>query len=205
MPLQEDELIQRAKQGNIEAFEELIGKYQQKIYNTAYRMVGNYHDALDISQEAIIRIYKSLGGFRGEAAFSTWIYHITANACRDELRRKYRHFEGSLDEWISDDEGNAVPREVADLSHSPEKALDEQEVALYLQTLINQLNPEYRMAMVMREQMNYSYQEIADILQISIGTVKSRISRARKILQEKILADGEHYVKVLRLSGNKEG
>jgi len=198
MAFDEYDLICRSQKGDIDAFEQLISAYQQKIYNTAYRMMGNYHDASDVAQEAIIKVYKALSGFRREASFGTWVYHITANTCRDEIRRQYRAHESSLDECILTDSGE-ITKEIADCSHMPEQVLGEKEVEEYLQTLINALNPEYRMVMVLREQLGLSYQEIADSLDISMGTVKSRINRGRRALREKILADKEHYPDLMRL------
>ncbi len=196
MSAKEDLLIKKIKEGDVDAFEELITAYQQRIYNTAYRLLGNTYDASDMAQEAIIKIYRALPGFRGDSSFSTWIYRITVNVCRDELTRKYRHVESSLDEYIMTESGE-MQREIADFSQLPEDLVQNKELGEYLQVLIDSLPPEYRMVIVMREYLYFSYQEIADALAISIGTVKSRINRARKILQQKIKADAEHYPHLL--------
>ncbi|MGI5891844.1 MAG: RNA polymerase sigma factor [Bacillota bacterium] len=196
MSLQEDLLIKRSQDGDITAFEELISAYQQRIYNTAYRLLGNPHDASDMAQEAIIKIYKGLPGFRGDSSFSTWSYRITVNVCRDELSRKYRHMESSLDEYIITETGE-MPKEIADNSQLPEDIMASRELGNYLQTLINNLPPEYRLVIIMREHLSFSYKEIADALDISIGTVKSRINRARKALKKKILIDAELYPQLL--------
>jgi RNA polymerase sigma-70 factor (ECF subfamily) len=196
MSAQEDLLIKKGKEGDVAAFEELIIAYQQRIYNTAYRLLGNTYDASDMAQEAIIKIYRALPGFRGDSSFSTWIYRITVNVCRDELARKYRHMESSLDEYIMTENGE-MRREIADFSRLPEDLAQNKELGEYLQALIDSLSPEYRLVIVMREYLYFSYQEIADALAISIGTVKSRINRARKILRQKIKADAEHYPHLL--------
>ena len=184
-------LITKSQDGDVRAFEELIAAYQKQIYNIAYRLIGNYHDASDMTQETIIKIFRSIRGYRGEASFSTWIYRITVNTCRDELSKRQRKKENSYD--IEDGE---VFNELADYSSIPENILENERIRQYLEKLILSLSPEYRIVMVLREQSGFSYQEIAEYLNISIGTVKSRINRARKSLQRKILNDAEQYPEI---------
>lgn len=190
MLVSDEQLVQRSQQGDVAAFEALIGKYQQRVYNIAFRLMGNHHDASDLAQEALIKVYRSIGKFRGESSFTTWLYHVVSNVCRDELRRRSRHPVSSLDEPVLTGDGS-FEREVADLRQGPEDLIAQKEFSQFMQTLINSLHPEYRMVIVMREMMGFSYEEIAGELQISLGTVKSRISRARKFLQERILAERE--------------
>lgn len=187
----EKTLIKNSQNGDVKAFEELIAAYQKQIYNIAYRLIGNYHDASDMTQETIIKIFRSIGGYRGEAAFSTWIYRITVNTCRDELNRRQRKKETSYD---SDD--GEVFVEIPDYSSIPENIIEKQRIRQYLEELILSLSPEYRIVMVLREQNGFSYQEISDYLNLSIGTVKSRINRARRSLQRKILQDAEQYPEI---------
>jgi len=97
--LDESRLIRHAQRGNIAAFEQLIAEYESGIYNLAYRMLGNPEDARDISQEALLRAYRSLKSFRKEASFSTWIYRIAKNACLDEIRKRSKYYTVSIDEW----------------------------------------------------------------------------------------------------------
>ncbi|MGI6361991.1 MAG: sigma-70 family RNA polymerase sigma factor [Bacillota bacterium] len=198
MSIKDNELLKKSQQGDVEAFEELISAYQQRIYNTAYRLMANPHDAADMAQEAMIKIYKALPKFRGEASLSTWIYRITVNTCRDELAKKYRNLEKSLDEEIITEYGE-MACEVADYSNLPDEIVANVELGEYLQKLIDSLQPKYRLVIILREQMFYSYQEIADALGISIGTVKSRINRARASLQRKITSDVEHNPQILSL------
>ncbi len=185
MQIDDDQLVRRSQKGDIDAFEQLIAKYQQKIYNIAYRLMANSHDASDLAQEALIKVYKSIGSFRLDASFSTWIYHIVTNVCRDELRKRNRHQVISLDEPIAGSDGE-ITREVPDLANCPEYTYEQKESEEYIQSLINSLNPEYRMVLVMRELMGFSYEEIAGELNITLGTVKSRLNRARKYLKDKI-------------------
>lgn len=189
------ELVSRSQAGDIDAFEELIAKYQSKIFNIAYRLAGNPHDASDLAQEALIKIYRSIGSFRGEAAFSTWAYHIMTNVYRDYLRKKNRRAEDFLDNPIDTGESE-MQREVADSTYDPELLYENTELGQYLQALINSMNDEYKIVIVLREQMGYSYEEIAQQLELPLGTVKSRINRARQYLQKKIRADREQYPEI---------
>ena len=181
-------LIERSQNGDVKAFEELISGHEKRIYNIAYRLTGNYHDASDMAQETIIKIYKSISKYRGDAAFTTWIYRITVNTCMDELNRRKRKKES-----FYDIEEGEVFNEIADYSMNPENIIEQERIKQYLENLILALNPEYRIVMVLREHSGFSYQEIADYLNISIGTVKSRINRARIALQRKITSDAEQY------------
>ncbi|MCR6546292.1 RNA polymerase sigma factor [Dehalobacterium formicoaceticum] len=200
-----EELVRRSQQGDIAAFEELISQHQQKTYNIAYRLMGNHHDAGDLAQEALIKVYKSIGSFRYDSSFSTWVYHIVTNVCRDELRKRSRHQVSYLDEPVSLYDGE-VHKEVADDTFNPEDAYERKESAEYIQGLINTLNPEYRMVIILREMLGLSYEEIAQELDITLGTVKSRLNRARKYLKERIVRGGENpssdTSRVLREGGN---
>ena len=191
-------LIKRSQKGDAAAFEELALAYQQRVYNIALRVLNQAEDAADVTQEVLLKVYRSLPKFRGEAAFSTWIYRITINACRDMLRHSYKQKEGLLDFGESnDDEDNR--RDIADYSGMPEEVLVEQETERYLQALIAGLTPKYRLAITLRELSGLGYQEIAATLNISLGTVKSRLNRARQCLREQILRDAEQYPHLRRL------
>lgn len=185
-------LIKRAKSGDESAFAELVEPYGKRIYNIGIRMLGNSEDAADMTQEVLLKIYRYLGGFRGDSAFSTWIYRITVNTCRDYLRAAYRKQEINFSDF-GEDTDLAGEFEIADVSSIPETVYLEGEGRDYLLSLISGLNPKYRIVIVMREISGLSYQEIADAVNISIGTVKSRISRARAALVDKIVADREQY------------
>ena len=196
--ISESLLIERCKQGDNEAFSLLIDKYQQKVYNTAFRMMGNYHDASDCTQEVFLRIFRSLASFRGESSFSTWVYHITVNVCKDELRSRSKHHDESIDEMIYSEKGERK-KEIADDMPDPAEIYENTEISERLQELLNELEPNYRVILWMREHDDLSYQEISDILNLSIGTVKSRISRARLALRKKIIADRKLFSSIERL------
>ncbi|MGI6678769.1 MAG: RNA polymerase sigma factor [Dehalobacterium sp.] len=186
----DEDLVRLSQQGDIAAFEELISQHQQKTYNIAYRLMGNHHDANDLAQEALIKVYKSIGSFRQDSSFSTWVYHIVTNVCRDELRKRSRQQVSYLDEPVSLHNGE-VHKEVADDTFNPEEAYERRESAEYIQELINTLTPEYRMVIILREMLGLSYEEISQELNISLGTVKSRLNRARRYLKERIIAGRE--------------
>jgi len=180
-------LIERCLAGDTMAFEELVKRYEAKVYTVAYRFMGNRADAADLAQEAFIRIYKSLGKFRGEAGFMTWAHHITANVCRDELRRRQKEaplFEGRPEVGCS----IAAAKEVG-----PEELAEHKELSNNIQKLMVNLSEEHRLVLVMREIQGFAYEEIAQQLECTIGTVKSRLSRARQALKEQVLAHREFF------------
>ncbi len=190
MAVSDGELIEKFNNKNKEAFEELIQRYQHKVYNTTFRMLGNHEDALDMAQEAFIRVYKSLANFKQNSSFSTWLFRITTNICRDELRKRQRKLK-TLSISGGEEKNKIILED--DEKNNPEKISMSQELSITIQEKVNQLPTEQKMVFVLREFQDLSYQEIADILDISIGTVKSRLSRARKALREdlnKIIKNG---------------
>ncbi|MDO7788509.1 sigma-70 family RNA polymerase sigma factor [Desulforamulus aquiferis] len=183
MPLEHQLLVERSKKGDRAAFEHLVQLYENKVYTIAYRLMGNHADAADLAQDSFIKIYQALPNFRGDASFSTWIYHITVNVCRDELRKRQRRPTVSLDEPAND---NGSTYEVRSTAPGPEEELDRNETQAMVQRCLNSLSDDYRTVLVMREIKEMSYEEIAEALGCSLGTVKSRLSRARQALKEKI-------------------
>ncbi|AQS59697.1 sigma-70 family RNA polymerase sigma factor [Desulforamulus ferrireducens] len=184
MPLEDQLLVERSKKGDREAFEHLVQLYEQKVYTIAYRLMGNHADAADLAQDAFIKIYQALPNFRGDSSFSTWIYHITVNVCRDELRKRQRRPTVSLDD--NNGEGNNYTYEIRSTAPGPEEMLDRSETQAMIQQCLDSLSDDYRTILVMREIQELAYEEIAEILGCSLGTVKSRLSRARQALKEKI-------------------
>lgn len=197
MNLTESELIQKSQAGDMDAFEQLILRYEKRIYAIAYKYMGNHEDASDMAQEALIKAYQSMNSFRGEAAFGTWLGKITANRCLDELRKRKHMQMTSLDDAIELEEGS-VQKELECPKATPEEHAIEQETAGYIQNLIDELKEEYRLAIILRELEGHSYEEIAEMLSCSLGTVKSRISRARQYLKERIINDGILYKTIER-------
>ncbi len=186
----DEALVARSKNGDIDAFEELVSRYERKIYTVAYRFMGNHEDANDLSQEAFLRAFQSISSFRREASFLTWMCRIVTNLCRDELRKKYRAQIESLDEEITLGEGE-VKKQVASSEPGPAELYETKELQEKIQELINTLSPEFRLALVLRDIQGFTYEEIAEQLECSLGTVKSRINRARKYLKDKLVHDWE--------------
>lgn len=192
MECDEATLIAKSQQGDVEAFGELVSIYEKQVYTIAYRFMGNPEDASDLTQEAFVRAFRAISRFRGEASFKTWIYHIVANVCRDELRKRKKQAVVSLDAPIVTDDGY-IAREQEDWSLAPERVYESIELQETIQELLNQLIPEYRQVLVLRELQGFTYEEIANILGCSLGTVKSRINRARKALRDLIAANKELF------------
>jgi RNA polymerase sigma-70 factor (ECF subfamily) len=186
----DEELVDRSKNGDINAFEELVCLYERKIYSLTYRLLGNHEDANDFAQEAFLKAFQAIKNFRGEASFLTWISRIATNVCRDELRKRYRIKTESLDEKITLDEGEVTKQHVSP-EPGPAELYEQRDFQERLQGYINTLSPEFRLALVLRDIHGYSYEEIAKELECSLGTVKSRINRARNYLKEKIIAERE--------------
>ncbi len=178
-------LIERCKRGDLAAFNDLIRRYEKQVYNFAYRLTGNYDDANDVAQDAFLRVFNAIGSFRGDASFSTWLFRITTNVFLDERKRAKAHPHASLDEYLELDE-STVTRQIEDPAPLPDAVLEEAERAQILQQAIGDL-PEYQRAMVtLYHGQQKSYEEIAEIMDLPIGTVKSRLNRARLALKEKL-------------------
>lgn len=183
----ERDLVRRAKRGDIAAFEDLVACYEKKIYNTAYRFFYNREDAFDITQEIFIKIYTSLSRFREGSSFSTWVYRIAVNTCIDFYRKRREHTVPINEEITGLDQG------ITGMGHiSPEEALEKKELRDEIQRAIHMLPEEQRMCIILRDVQGFSYVEISEILNCSLGTVKSRINRGRKALKE-ILRDVELF------------
>lgn len=178
-------LIERCKLGDLAAFNELVKKYEKQVYNFAYRLAGNYDDANDVAQDAFLRVFNAIGTFRGDSSFTTWLFRITTNVFLDSRKRAKAHPQSSLDEYL-DLEESSVSRQIEDPAPSPEALTEEMERGEILDSAIRSL-PEYQRAMVVLYHTEQkSYEEIAEILNLPIGTVKSRLNRARLALKEKL-------------------
>lgn len=188
----EEILVKQSLQGDTLAFERLILPYQNKIYALAYRYMNNEEDAYDMTQEAFIKAFRSLRSFKGDSSFGTWIYRVATNVCLDELRRRKRRIVAlSLDEPLAVKDGETVEKEIADMQPTQDIVIEQKEFSEYIQQLVDEMKPEHKNVIVLRDMMQMSYEEIAAILDTSIGTVKSRLSRARNILRKK-LVNREH-------------
>ena len=179
----ENQLVQEAKAGSLTAFEELISSYEKRIYNYCLRMTNSREDAEDLTQEVFVRVYKSLKRFRGKSQLSTWIYRIAHNICIDRYR-KTRLVTISLSQPKGEDDEGEI--ELPAGNPSPEEEAMRLELKKHLLKSISELPPKYRSVIVLRDIQNYSYDEIAEILRLPLGTVKSHISRARAALRKAV-------------------
>lgn len=188
----EQALIQSCKDGDVGAFDQLVRRYEKRVFNCALRISGNYNDASDVAQEAFIRAFSSIQTFRGDAKFATWIYRIVTNVYLDERKKSKAHRQTSLDDYIELEE-NSVSRQIEDDSPTPDEVVENKERARALQNAINSL-PDYQRVIVTLYHMQHrSYEEIAEILNLPIGTVKSRLNRARIALGEKLQGEPELF------------
>ena len=175
-----EELIQRSKQGDLDSFNQLVESYQGLVYNLALRMSGNSQAAEDAAQDAFLSAWRHIGSFRG-GNFRAWLLHITANACRDQLRKLKHHRSVSLE---------TLPIEPEEMpsSKSPEEHVLCQEVGEQIQKGLASLPSKHRLAVILSDIQGLSYEEIAQVMACSLGTVKSRLSRGRAQLRDYLRA-----------------
>ncbi len=188
----EQQLIADARKGDVAAFEALIGEHQKRIFSIAFRMAGNPEDAADMAQEVLIKIFKNLGNFQGNSKFSTWVYRVATNTCLDELKKLRRHTAYSLDQELETEEGS-VAAELADEAPTPEESAERRDLQRVVSEAIGMLSEDHKKAILLRDMQGFSYEEIANILQCSVGTVKSRINRARAQLKKILIKNGELF------------
>ena len=168
-----------------QAFDELVQRHHKQAYNIAYRMTGNHADAEDLTQEAFIRAFRFFGQYRRELPFENWLYKIMSNVFVDMLRRRPKAHVRSLDQPIQTEDGETMV-EIADPSLTPEESVLSNELDSRIQTALMMMPEEFRLAVVYADIQGLSYEEIADAMRCSIGTVRSRLHRGRKILRERL-------------------
>ena len=185
-------IAQLAASGNERAFEQLVTIYENAVYNMAMYTVKNHDDALDVSQEVFVKLWQSLPTFRGECSIKSYIMKLTKNASLDLMRRRTRRQSDSL--TVENDKGEEVERDVVDTSiaSNPEEAYLRAERIQKVREGIMKLDGEQRQLIIMRDMNGMSYAEIATVLGLNEGTVKSRLNRARSALK-KILTDGNYF------------
>lgn len=185
-PKREEELIALSRRGDVDAFGQLVATYERHVYTVAFRFMGNHADASDLAQEAFLRAFRGIGKFRGDCSFKTWLNQITANVCRDQLRKQRRNPTISLDAATNseDDPAQVI---LPDYSNCPERVFQQREEREYLQEVLNTLPIEFRIVLILRDVQGLSYEEIANSLHIPLGTVKSRLNRARHLVRDKLL------------------
>ena len=199
--LQEQKWVSAAKNGDQDAFSQLVLRYEKKVYALALRMCRNPEDAAEAAQEAFLSAWQGLPFFRGDSAFSTWLYRLTSNACVDLLRRESRH-SAAAGPSLDDEE---LPLDLPDTAPTPEAAAEQAELRELIEDGIQSLTPEYREVLVLREIHQLAYDEIADTLSLDLGTVKSRISRGRRQLREFLQKSGNFFPSAASKRTEKEG
>jgi len=184
--VKERELIMRAKQGDEASFEALILSCKGKAYNIAYRYMRNEEDALDVMQESFIKIYRHLEKFNEQSQFDTWVYRIVVNACNDMLRKNKN--KTINDTIYKNKDSEDVFIEIADKGPRPDEILENKEKSKYILSCLEKTGHDHKEILILRDIQGFSYEQIAQILNCSMGTVKSRLSRARLKLKEIYLA-----------------
>lgn len=182
MELSDLVLIERYKLGDMVAFDLLMSRYEKKIYNYCYRMLMDFEEAKDATQEVFIKVFKNIGKFRGESSFYTWIYRIAHNMVIDFIRKKSKERTVSHDEPVYREDG-PIMRDFVDVTWNPELLAEERERKELMRNAISKLLPEYREIIILRDMQGFSIEEAAKILKCAEGTIKSRLHRARSALK----------------------
>jgi RNA polymerase sigma-70 factor (ECF subfamily) len=176
----DEQLIARFQLGDVQAFDLLVRRYKDQLLNFVYRFVGNRTDAEDIVQETFLRVYKNKHYYKEIAKFSTWVYTIAGNLAKTELRRRKRHKIFSVSNFVNEERDYDIP----DREHSPEKKVDSSIQENIIQKAIEKLPSKFKEVIILRDIQGFAYEEISQILNIPLGTVKSRVNRGRLKLQE---------------------
>ena len=201
MEKQEQQWVEAARQGDQSAFEQLVHLYEKRVLALTTRMCKNPADAEEAAQEAFLSAWQGLPFFRGDASFSTWLYRLASNACVDLLRREGRR-QSAAGPSLNDEE---VQLEVPDTVPSPQEQAERSELRQQIEAGLQALTPDHRQVLLLREMHQLSYDEIAQTLDVDVGTVKSRINRGRKQLRNFLLRSGNFSPPPASKEAGKEG
>ncbi|MBW3625735.1 MAG: sigma-70 family RNA polymerase sigma factor [Armatimonadetes bacterium] len=171
------------------SFDELVIKYERKIYNLIYRQLGDAEDAADLTQDTFVRAYNAYGRFRGDSKVYTWLCQIALNACKNRFRQRDRqkpHLGPSLDEPFGDEESDSRLREIPDVSSEPGLLFERQELRRMVERAIDSLPPDYKGVILLRDVQGLTYHEIAEATGLTLEAVKTRLHRARLMLRRKL-------------------
>jgi len=169
-------------------FDRLVERYHKQAYSIAYRMTGNHADAEDLTQEAFVRAFRFFGNYRRDWPFDNWLYKIMSNLFVDDLRRRPKAHLQSLDQPLDLSGGGEVYLEIPDATSNPERLVMTHELDEHIQRALNALPPDFRMTVILADIQGLSYEEISTAMKCSLGTVRSRLHRGRKLLRAKIAA-----------------
>ena len=189
--ISDEQLIAKFQLGDLQAYDILVRRYKDQLLNFVYRFVGNRTDAEDIVQETFLRVYKNKHMYKEIAKFSTWVYTIAGNLAKTELRRRKRHKIFSVSNFVNEEKDYDIP----DQDHSPEKKVDSAIQEGFIQKAIEKLPAKFKEVIILRDIQGFAYEEISQILNIPLGTVKSRVNRGRLKLQEDLKFLYEHEPK----------
>lgn len=181
-----EQLIKAILAGNERAFDELVRLHQRFVFNLCYRLLGDYDDADDCAQEVFIKVYKSLGSFRFDSEFKTWLYRVAVNTCKNRFRSlEYRMGQRNV-RLNADGEEDKRQVDIGNHKQSPAAALRRKEIGRLIQAAINKLPSDQKLVVVLRDMEGRSYEEITEITGFKLGTLKSKLSRARLRLRESL-------------------
>ncbi len=186
---EEQLLVDRCRRGDRESFAQLMRLHEKQIYNFTYRMLGSEEEAEDLTQDIFVAAFRNIKGFRGEAKFSTWLYRIALNQTRNRIKYlSRRNFFAKRARRAEPGKNISAesPETVADKAPSPEQWTITKDLATLVQDCLSQMPPQARQILVLRDVQGFSYQELSEILSLNLGTVKSRLHRARTALQERL-------------------
>jgi RNA polymerase sigma-70 factor, ECF subfamily len=179
-------LVERLCKGQERAYEELIARFQQPVYVLAIRLLGDSSEAADVVQEVFLKVFRNIGSFRGQSTLKTWIYRITVNEAHNARRWFFRHRRREVELDTNPDESRDWQESIADHHRSPYEEAVHRQQYLMIEAALQQISPIFREAVVLRDITDLSYEEIAEVLGVTLGTVKSRILRGREALKEQL-------------------
>ena len=179
-------LVEAMRAGSESAYEELICRFQQPVYTLALRLLNDQSEASDVVQEVFLKVFRNIGNFRSQSTLKTWIYRITVNEAHNARRWFFRHRRREVELDNSPEEARNLKEIIPDGSRSPFDVAFEGEQQVMIEAALQRINPIFRDAVVLRDIVDLSYEEIAEVLRVSLGTVKSRILRGREALREQL-------------------
>ena len=192
---QDAALVRAIQAGDMAAFDQMVVKHKDKLFNMVYWFLGDYQEANDCSQEIFIKVFKSIKKFRSESSFSTWLYRIAINTCKNRLKSsayRWKKKTVPLENPESSEDGN-LSYKIHNDSPSPANELEKKERLMMIQKAINALPQEQNRVIVLRDIQGLSYQEIVDVTGLNLGTVKSRLARARLELRKNLAPSGRAF------------
>jgi RNA polymerase sigma-70 factor (ECF subfamily) len=184
--LEDLRLVEALRTGGEWAYEELIARFQQPVYVLALRLLNDQSEACDVVQEVFLKVFRNIGSFRGQSTLKTWMYRITVNEAHNARRWFFRHRRREVELDTSPDDSHNLKEIIPDTGRSPFEVAVDRERQVMIEAALEKINPIFREAVVLRDITDLSYDEIAEVLGVSLGTVKSRILRGREALREQL-------------------